>query len=100
MTLTFFYLILVNTMANAYETLGVPKGAPEAEIKKAYRRLASQHHPDKGGDTKRFQEIQSAYEILSDPVKRQQHDNPTSFRSEQSKSEPSISSLCMVTQLL
>ena len=64
-------------MANAYETLGVPKGASEAEIKKAYRKMAAQHHPDKqGGDTARFQEIQSAYEILTDPVKRQQHDNP------------------------
>ena len=63
-------------MANAYETLGVPKGASEEEIKKAYRRLASAHHPDKGGDTGKFQEIQSAYETLSDPVKRQQHDNP------------------------
>ena len=82
MTLTFFYYILVTTMANAYETLGVPKGASDAEIKKAYRKMASQHHPDKGGDTKRFQEIQSAYEILSDPTKRQQHDNPSSFRSQ------------------
>jgi curved DNA-binding protein len=66
-------------MANAYETLGVPKGASDEEIKRAYRRLAGQHHPDKGGDTARFQEIQSAYETLSDPVKRQQHDNPNPF---------------------
>lgn len=66
-------------MANAYETLGVPKGASDAEIKKAYRKLAGQHHPDKGGDTKRFQEIQTAYDTLSDPVKRQQHDNPNPF---------------------
>jgi curved DNA-binding protein len=66
-------------MANAYETLGVPKGASESEIKKAYRKLAGQHHPDKGGDTIKFQEIQSAYEILSDPQKRQQHDNPNPF---------------------
>ena len=66
-------------MANAYETLGVPKGASESDIKKAYRKLASQHHPDKGGNTQRFQEIQSAYETLTDPVKRQQHDNPTPF---------------------
>ena len=63
-------------MANAYETLGVPKGASEEENKRAYRKLAAQHHPDKGGDTGKFQEIQSAYETLSDPVKRQQHDNP------------------------
>ena len=66
-------------MANAYETLGVPKGASDEEIKRAYRRLASAHHPDKGGDTAQFQEIQSAYETLSDPVKRQQHDNPNPF---------------------
>ena len=66
-------------MANAYETLGVPKGASDEEIKRAYRKLAGQHHPDKGGDTGKFQEIQSAYETLSDPVKRQQHDNPNPF---------------------
>jgi curved DNA-binding protein len=66
-------------MANAYETLGVPKGASDDDIKRAYRKLASQHHPDKGGDTQRFQEIQSAYDTLSDPVKRQQHDNPNPF---------------------
>ena len=61
-------------MANAYETLGVPKGASDAEIKRAYRKMAGQHHPDKGGDTIKFQEIQSAYETLSDPQKRAQHD--------------------------
>jgi curved DNA-binding protein len=66
-------------MANAYETLGVPKGASDEEIKRAYRKLAGQHHPDKGGDTAKFQEIQSAYETLTDPVKRQQHDNPSPF---------------------
>jgi curved DNA-binding protein len=66
-------------MADAYEILGVPRGASDADIKKAYRRLAGQHHPDKGGDTARFQEIQSAYETLSDPNKRAQHDNPSSF---------------------
>lgn len=66
-------------MANAYETLGVPKGASEDEIKRAYRKLASQHHPDKGGDTAKFQEIQTAYETLSDPHKRAQHDNPNPF---------------------
>ena len=63
-------------MANAYDTLGVPKGASETEIKQAYRKLASKHHPDRGGDTAKFQEIQSAYETLTDPQKRAQHDNP------------------------
>jgi len=59
-----------------YSILGVDKNATSDEIKKAYRKLASQHHPDKGGDTARFQDIQSAYATLSDPVKRQQYDNP------------------------
>ena len=63
-------------MANAYDTLGVPKGASDAEIKQAYRKLAAKHHPDRGGDTAKFQEIQSAYETLTDPQKRAQHDNP------------------------
>ena len=67
-------------MANAYETLGVPKGASDAEIKRAYRKMAGQHHPDKGGDTHKFQEIQSAYETLTDPTRRQQHDNPSPFQ--------------------
>lgn len=63
-------------MANAYETLGVPKGASDEDIKRAYRKLAAKHHPDRGGDTAKFQEIQGAYETLSDPQKRAQHDNP------------------------
>jgi len=63
-------------MANAYETLGVPKGASEDDIKRAYRKLAAKHHPDRGGDTAKFQEIQSAYETLTDPQRRAQHDNP------------------------
>ena len=61
---------------NYYQTLGVSKTASADEIKRAYRKLASQHHPDRGGDTARFQEIQAAYDVLSDPQKRQQHDNP------------------------
>ena len=57
-----------------YEILGVAKDAKPDEIKKAYRKLASQHHPDKGGDKTKFQEIQSAYDTLSDTNKRQQYD--------------------------
>lgn len=59
-----------------YQTLGVAKTATPDEIKKAYRKLASQHHPDKGGDTATFQKIQTAYDTLSDPNKRQHYDNP------------------------
>ena len=53
-----------------YETLGIPKTASPEEIKRAYRKLASQHHPDKGGDTAKFQQVEEAYRILSDPQKR------------------------------
>lgn len=63
-------------MATHYETLGIGKDASPDEIKKAFRRLASQHHPDKGGDTKKFQEIQAAYDVLSDPNKKASYDNP------------------------
>ena len=63
-------------MADYYNTLGVAKQASADEIKRAYRKLASQHHPDKGGDTKKFQEIEEAYRTLSDPDKRAQYDNP------------------------
>lgn len=62
-----------------YQTLGVDKNATPDIIKKAYRKLASQHHPDKGGDTATFQQIQTAYDTLSDPEKRQQYDNPQTF---------------------
>jgi DnaJ-class molecular chaperone len=61
---------------NYYDVLGVPTDASEGDIKKAFRKLASQHHPDKGGDTDKFQQLQEAYEILSDPDKRHQYDHP------------------------
>ena len=57
-----------------YEVLGVSKDAGEKEIKKAYRKLAVVHHPDKGGDEHLFKEINAAYEILSDPKKREIYD--------------------------
>lgn len=57
-----------------YNTLGVSEQASADEIKKAFRKLASQHHPDKGGDTATYQEIQRAYDTLSDNNKRQQYD--------------------------
>jgi DnaJ-class molecular chaperone len=63
-------------MTNYYQTLGVDKDVTPEELKKAYRSLASKHHPDKGGDTARFQEIQAAYDVLSDPQKRAEYDNP------------------------
>lgn len=63
-------------MTDYYATLGVQRTATADEIKRAYRRLASQHHPDKGGDTTKFQEVEEAYRTLSDTNKKQQYDNP------------------------
>jgi DnaJ-class molecular chaperone len=63
-------------MSDYYNTLGVDRNASQDDIRKAYRRMASQHHPDRGGDTAKFQDIQAAYETLSDPEKKAQYDNP------------------------
>jgi DnaJ-class molecular chaperone len=63
-------------MTDHYATLGVSKTATADEIKQAFRRLASQHHPDKGGDTQKFQAIQQAYATLGDDQKRAEYDNP------------------------
>jgi molecular chaperone DnaJ len=57
-----------------YELLGVPRGASQEEIKKAFHRLAHKHHPNKGGDEKRFKEINEAYQVLSNAEKRGQYD--------------------------
>ena len=63
-------------MTDYYAALGVPKTATVDDIKRAFRRLASQHHPDKGGDTQKFQAIQQAYATLGDEQKRAEYDNP------------------------
>lgn len=57
-----------------YESLGVEKNASADELKKAYRRLAVQHHPDRGGDEAKFKEINEAYEVLKDDAKRKRYD--------------------------
>ena len=57
-----------------YELLGVPKTASQDEIKKAFHKLAHKYHPDKGGDEKKFKEINEAYQVLSDQQKRAQYD--------------------------
>jgi DnaJ-class molecular chaperone len=54
-----------------YSTLGVGKNATDDDIKKAYRKLAMKHHPDRGGDESTFKKISEAYDILSDPQKKQ-----------------------------
>jgi DnaJ family protein A protein 2 len=57
-----------------YDVLSMAKEASTNDIKKAYFKLAKEHHPDKGGDPEKFKEIQAAYEVLSNPEKRETYD--------------------------
>ncbi len=61
-------------MEDYYKILGVDRNASKDEIKKAYRKLAHKHHPDKGGDEKEFKKISEAYHVLSSDKKREQYD--------------------------
>ena len=61
-------------MPNLYDSLGVDKTASQEAIRAAYRKKAREHHPDKGGDVAKFQEIQAAYDTLSDPERKARYD--------------------------
>ena len=62
-------------MENFYQVLGVKETSSQDEIKKAYRKLAIEHHPDKGGSEETFKKISEAYDTLGDEVKKRQYDN-------------------------
>lgn len=64
----------MRTMNNFYETLNLNESATAEDIKRAYRKMAMDAHPDRGGDPERFKNINAAYETLSDPGKRQEYD--------------------------
>ena len=59
-----------------YSILGVPKNATEKDLKKAYKKMSMQHHPDRGGNEEKFKQINEAYSTLKDPQKRAEYDNP------------------------
>ena len=69
----------MKTSRNLYEVLGISRGASQDDIRKAHRRLVREHHPDAnpgdGSAEGRFKEIQHAYEVLSDPERKQEYDN-------------------------
>src|SRR5688572_27203680 len=68
---------MATTERDLYEVLGVERGASDAEIKRAFRKLAQQWHPDVNADPEaeaRFKEASEAYQILSDPDRRQRYD--------------------------
>ena len=74
-------------MQNPYDTLGVSQQSNDADIKKAYRKMAMQYHPDKGGDDKKFAEINNAYDSIKDADSRMQFEqsqhNPSNFQQSQ-----------------
>ena len=64
---------------NLYNILGLNSNAKKSEIKSAYRNLAKKYHPDTGGNKDKFLAIQSAWEILNDPLKKKEYDKQESF---------------------
>jgi len=67
-------------MKDYFNILGVDASASNDQIRSAYKKLAMQHHPDRGGDQIRFQEIQEAYNVLSDNDKRAQYEHQKNFQ--------------------
>ena len=79
-----------------YKTLGVEKDATEKEIKKAYRKLSLEHHPDQGGDEEEFKKITEAYEVLSDTEAKEIYDSTGYYETERSIDTQAKERLCAV----
>ena len=80
---------VLNKMSkNLYSVLGVNRGADTDEIRKAYKALAREHHPDKGGDPEKFKELSQAHEILSDDQKRRNYDITGSITDQAQQQNP------------
>ena len=69
-------IVTTDTMSKRdyYEVLGVSRDVNEKDLKKAYKRMASKHHPDRGGDEEKFKEAKEAFDVLSDAQKRAAYD--------------------------
>lgn len=76
-----------------YKILGVSQDAEIKEIKKAYRKLSKEHHPDKGGDEETFKKISQAYAVLSDDIKRQKYDAGEEYENLRTVKDEAISLL-------
>ena len=61
-------------MKNYYDMLDISESASNKEIKQAFKKLAKEHHPDRGGDTTKFKEANEAYDTLKNPSKKQEYD--------------------------
>ena len=68
-------MINIVMTTSLYDDLELPKTCTSEEIKQKYRILAQLHHPDKGGDVEKFKRMKLAYEVLSDPIKREHYDS-------------------------
>jgi len=75
-------------MVDLYSVLGVSKDAEASDIRTAYKQLAKEHHPDKGGDPEKFKELSQAHEILSDPQKRRTYDMTGSISDQPEQGNP------------
>ena len=75
----YYLCIKYDTMDNLYEVLGITNTATKEQIKKAYKKKAMEHHPDKGGDEETFKKVAQAYDILSDDTKKNRYDTTGSI---------------------